>query len=311
MDALVDFGKFAGQPWAALLADSSYVEFCKSRPGLRQKIEAAERRAASSSSTTVVINNVRDEPTPQHNRLQNRFLDESFRIAVVNDLCKEQQLDFHCAFPGVVMNRAEMTGVTLKSAVLLADAWPSQARDMLVRLTAAGMHDKWKTTFTLEAATWTRCSTVLGKTSQLPVEALRVLNELTALEWGRGRQLHEVSLASGDGAPTVTVMERRHYKFVKERVEAKCSSWQFELADGTDVQLEVTPAHTRWMGAEVTEDDAEDWWKCSWSPTCLDVRIEIKPSLGDDYPRVLRTVKGRQESYLRHYAQHRSSSRVL
>ena len=67
LPAIVPFGKYRGQPLAALVADRGYLEWATAQPGLVERFRW-------------LVNLVRglvpeDLPTPEHNRLQAKFLD--------------------------------------------------------------------------------------------------------------------------------------------------------------------------------------------------------------------------------------------
>jgi hypothetical protein len=76
---VVTFGKYKGQPVTSLLADVPYLEWCK-------------QQAWFSKCTTVYnicVNQTitqTDSKTPQHNKLQNLFLDRRFNIELINKI---------------------------------------------------------------------------------------------------------------------------------------------------------------------------------------------------------------------------------
>lgn len=73
MSDIVKFGKYKGQPLEILLKDTDYVKWCQNN-GMFEKFKL-------NIGTVVVNNNVtmtKDEPTPAHNKLQNMFLDNDF-----------------------------------------------------------------------------------------------------------------------------------------------------------------------------------------------------------------------------------------
>lgn len=69
--AVVPFGKYKGQPVAQLAADQEYCQWLVAQPWFIEKFAHIH---------TLIINNF-GEPseTPEHNRLQLRFLEETFR----------------------------------------------------------------------------------------------------------------------------------------------------------------------------------------------------------------------------------------
>jgi uncharacterized protein (DUF3820 family) len=68
--AIVPFGKYKGQPLEALRADRGYLDWLVGQDWFRARHTAMYQ---------IIVNNF-GEPaeTPEHNRLQNRFLDDGF-----------------------------------------------------------------------------------------------------------------------------------------------------------------------------------------------------------------------------------------
>ena len=72
---LVPFGKYKGQPITTLLNDTKYLEWCKQQEWF-QKFPIVYNICVNQTITT---NNPYSK-TPEHNRLQNMFLERSFNI---------------------------------------------------------------------------------------------------------------------------------------------------------------------------------------------------------------------------------------
>lgn len=74
----VPFGKYKNKPMTEMIKDESYVNWCKNQPGLLDKYP--------------IIYNIiytqrfgeQDNPTPEHNKMQNLFLDKNMNIKIVN-----------------------------------------------------------------------------------------------------------------------------------------------------------------------------------------------------------------------------------
>lgn len=67
---LVTFGKYKGKPVTELIADASYLEWCKKQEFFKK-----------TSVYNIVVNQVIEKTsskTPEHNKLQNLFLDDNF-----------------------------------------------------------------------------------------------------------------------------------------------------------------------------------------------------------------------------------------
>lgn len=66
---LVSFGKYKNRPVAEMMADQKYIQWCLSQPWFHEK---------PIYNIVMNINPNKDTPTPEHNRLQNCFLDDEF-----------------------------------------------------------------------------------------------------------------------------------------------------------------------------------------------------------------------------------------
>ena len=74
---LVTFGKYKGKPVTELIADANYLEWCKKQEFFK-----------NTSVYNIVVNQVIDKTsskTPEHNKLQNLFLDDNFCRKIIND----------------------------------------------------------------------------------------------------------------------------------------------------------------------------------------------------------------------------------
>jgi hypothetical protein len=72
MTNIVPFGKYKNQPIEALAEDKNYCEWLAGQGWLAEKFPAIH---------TLIINNFAEpDETPEHNRLQLRFLDNGFRL---------------------------------------------------------------------------------------------------------------------------------------------------------------------------------------------------------------------------------------
>lgn len=79
MSDIVPFGKYRGQPVDALLADQDYLRWAMAQPGIVAMLQA--RHPAIFNIITVGAPN--NDDTPDHNRLQARFLDRKFQEAFI------------------------------------------------------------------------------------------------------------------------------------------------------------------------------------------------------------------------------------
>ena len=78
---IVPFGKYKGQPITALMNDTKYLEWCKQQEWF-QKFPVVYNICVNQTITTTNTNS----KTPEHNKLQNMFLNETFQIKLLNIL---------------------------------------------------------------------------------------------------------------------------------------------------------------------------------------------------------------------------------
>jgi hypothetical protein len=67
---IVSFGKYKGKPVTEFLADTQYVEWCKKQPGMLEKNPTIYNIVVNQQ----IMPNNKNSKTPEHNRLQNLFL---------------------------------------------------------------------------------------------------------------------------------------------------------------------------------------------------------------------------------------------
>lgn len=78
MSEIIEFGKYKGQPIQVLANDQEYTSWLASQPWLKDRYPVVYN---------VIINNFSDpEETPEHNRLQAKFLDKEFVDAIGRQL---------------------------------------------------------------------------------------------------------------------------------------------------------------------------------------------------------------------------------
>jgi len=77
---LVSFGKYEGQPITTLINDTNYFNFLKNQEWFKKKYPIIYNICLNQTITT----NNQNEKTPEHNKLQNLFLDETNQIKLLN-----------------------------------------------------------------------------------------------------------------------------------------------------------------------------------------------------------------------------------
>lgn len=90
MNEIIEFGKFKGQPVEVLRQEPQYAEWLMQQPWLKDRYPKIYN---------VVINNFQEpSETPEHNRLQARFLDEDFVLKVISVLGKQRISHFGSSY---------------------------------------------------------------------------------------------------------------------------------------------------------------------------------------------------------------------
>lgn len=79
MADIVPFGKYKGQPVSMLLADQDYLRWVLAQPGLVQMLQERHPTVLN----IITIGAPQSDDTPEHNRLQARFLDHAFGEAFI------------------------------------------------------------------------------------------------------------------------------------------------------------------------------------------------------------------------------------
>lgn len=152
MDQIVSFGKYKGQPLVNLLADTKYVEWCKSQPELLQKFPFLN---------TIIVNTYNpnaNSKTPAHNLIQNMFLLDDVKNKMfcvlqniptdtkITDLVCDVQFeenywdvvlcydDSYTKFNGESKNEAYQSIVYCEIKPLLGDDYPCVLRKMKAQI---------------------------------------------------------------------------------------------------------------------------------------------------------------------------------
>jgi hypothetical protein len=74
---IVPFGKYKGQPLEIMLADANYINYQKQQPGFMKWLQ--DNHITIYNIFTTGAPQIQD--TPEHNRLQARFLENKFQLA--------------------------------------------------------------------------------------------------------------------------------------------------------------------------------------------------------------------------------------
>ena len=282
-DATVSFGKYKGRPLSHLVADRSYCEWLRSQEWMKKKEGTAIYNVLYNVHTT---SGNEDQPTPEHNAMQNRFLDQDFRDAFLDALA-----------PGRRAAVAEAADTLSGQADAAIDRFRCDHVDVLT-----GVETKVVTgaCITELVCFEPECGgDVLLRTNNSWVAWIDVTRLETDLH---ARALYENEDAIGHvWVPLYNPSEDEHSHIHPECDGTGYYCWHYKCAIKKGEKEREDAWHRARAKLQGIQENLRRELKLQhWAPVPYEVLIECKPSMGDDYPCVLRKM-----SKLRH------SKRVL
>lgn len=91
-DTIVPFGKYKGKHISTLLADKAYLQWCKNNNIIT---EQKYPHIYNTIYCVNVVSNTENTPTPEHNEMQNTFLDTNLQISLLKYLFKSKLSTIH------------------------------------------------------------------------------------------------------------------------------------------------------------------------------------------------------------------------
>lgn len=90
IEPIIPFGKYKGQPITTLLADTKYLEWCKQQDFLKNY-----PIVYNICVNQTIVNQNENSKTPEHNKIQNLFLEEENQNRLIDLLFKETKKKFN------------------------------------------------------------------------------------------------------------------------------------------------------------------------------------------------------------------------
>ena len=255
---LVPFGKYKGQPVETLTADAEYCEWLIAQPWFSSKYRNVYN--------IVVSYGAEPQDSPEHNQMQARFLDGEWCFALADRLRPR---------------RAGRYGIDAARELLDADACYQLFRDCCeVEECGAeaepSFEDKgWDVTYTIAAA-----SIFTHRTRLVPPLPACSCQCDHAADCGANARCR-----GGTGEHSISASAYCRHQDHNRGIDARshCSDDCY------------------WSGNGQLTSDQREWLKQAhheFGPAYEGrIRVELKPDLGDDYPAVLRQVKGYPSEY--------------
>jgi hypothetical protein len=251
---IVPFGKYRGQPIELMMADVDYCNWVLKQPGIRERYAAF---------IAIIVNggSAPDAETPEHNRMQALFLDQEMCVAAVRAIIGDDVIAEHIkrCLAGFCDGKYEDKDIER------------------ARLEAVAQFDDAKRSIEEERDRPRPLERPLKLYCDMTQEERKTFDAERDAAWKRRRSfddklsaLEETIKEAGRKAAKARIVERIATGQDHEKLYATFSA-QFEV-NGWDVA--VIP-----------------WQNLYGRDECC--CIELKPVLGDDYPAVLRTIKGR------------------
>jgi hypothetical protein len=244
---LVPFGKYKGQPVESLLADRSYLEWVMAQPGLVQMLQA--RHAALFNIITIGAPETDD--TPEHNRLQARFLDIAFQQAFITVLTGHKS--FAEYRDKVIAVRARAVEAEIAARIDRITKVEQEAHKKCIEARA-------------ENREWSTVKDPDSGVSRYVKNIEQFLQEATA-------GLAEAKKLTLDDFP-----QPRHVIHVS-----------FER--GYDVEFYLAWLVGDRIGTDYISDPRWPWDGMRWALRHVVAGVEVKPQMGDDFPSVLRQMR--------------------
>jgi hypothetical protein len=283
---VVPFGKYKGQPVEVLAADKSYCDWLAGQDWFRDRYTTIH---------TLIVNNFREpSETPEHNALQARFLDPDWRVRFIVARRSHEQLqrDVRGLYDTVLKHCAEhltsaRTQLAREQQRDLAAEWQQETER---RRASVAYHVKAVSSTNRPYGAWPEMD------QQHLANARKALEEWTStrtehLDQQRAEQAHRVEQFQA----AITELEQQQAEV--NRLRTRADYW-FEC----DTDFEVEGADVVLTAVLYPEKPNLEKWRTGFpipvkadTPFYLEreltYRIECKPSLGDDYPAVLRQMR--------------------
>ena len=258
-DNIVPFGRYKGQPVEVMLADRPCCEWALAQPGIRERY---------ANFVTIVVNggSAPDAPTPEHNRLQLLFRDPKMQIAVYRAVVDKQELD-------------DRTLKQLGDHSSVITAGDTAALTVIDEEIVAGRLTPCKpirrSGFANRDRDWDRVWVWPCELSRLFPPRQNRASDYEARELGWTNHKVGADAGSDTGATARQAASLRLEEMLKN---GEARKFVDDAITEQGVEFEV-------RGWDVVVR-GPDWLSKPLS-------IELKPQIGDDYPAILRTMKGR------------------
>jgi hypothetical protein len=261
---IVPFGKYKGQPLEIMLSDANYVNYQKQQPGFMKWLQ--DNHITIYNIFTTGAQQIQD--TPEHNKLQARFLDKNFQLAFLDAVVG---LNVHNIFKKkITIHREKIIEKQLELEKLPNDLTIATNTYEEERVSTIARLQKWidgnPTSYEIE-------------TKKRRIEKLNRHEIDSDLRWDYKNlaRKFDVTKEIKDKIADCKSSIKYYEKEVSEYqllVDDPCTlRTNIDFENGYDVNLEIKNENFIHHGSY------------------LQFRIEVKPSVGDDYPAVLRQVK--------------------
>ncbi len=280
MSDIVPFGKHKGKSVEALLTDREYLDWLLSQGWFQQRY---------GNLYQIVINNGQEpSETPEHNAMQIKFLDEEYRLKFA--FVSLPYALFAFTNNDAVKKCLQEIEDTKASIMAEFDARATERyNEDMAYYTAKIEKNRLERTYCDKCALFDK--PFLGKDEwcsfhqepNKPIKATLTLPEIKAV-----CRRFDISGLERTNSFIIAPMP----VFEKNGVDVEFSiRTGFELLKkGESIEEKLIQTIDRW-GNQIVIPIPKTWINCNF-------KIEIKPSIGDDYPAVLRQIKHNHSNYL-------------
>ncbi len=294
--ALVPFGRYKGQPVEVMAADTDYLDWCKAQPGLMEKYGGLWQKIV-----VVQYGAQESQETPDHNRLQALFLEDDFCTAMIValDISMPDPQELIASYRNRFKNDVAILEKEHAELYQRQEEWLAKAEEKLSSPIGA----------------WSGMHTMQGSRE----ENYRYLDPSDQRVIARNEKYlrEEPPKRANDVAECKEAIASLSYKYrailsaIDKNVKDKkrgffvCYEPDVEFEDGgVDVKL---TAEVSAYGISVTQSSSYSGWsslgdwtviQCGETERLVRLSIECKPTVGDDYPAILRQMNANGSSIL-------------
>lgn len=289
---IVPFGKYRGKPVEDMMADQNYCEWLMGQPGIREKYPTI---------INIIVNGgaAPDMPTPEHNRMQERFNDPELCLAAYRVIMGEE------AFKAAIELETEYRSIEaqqqlereLQTLRYKHNEQIVKAGDdaVIAVLNEEINHGHFSFKDSIQQDNLRDREHPSNSLWRMPSQLEWYFSGLSIAGWIDSANAFKSELAK---AAKQRAEEMARQATAAKNLELKKAREEEQLRRAIKPLNEIIQqvwgdAHT--LCATIESDGWDILLERRWIRTLPNIAIELKPIMGEDYPAILRTMKTRRD----------------